>query len=73
MVFPDHRCKPLLLAERVRQVPTRQLEIVHQVVDPLQSPLQGETHTTDDVVQMNPGIDMGAVFGHNAPGGAANH
>ena len=64
MVLPDHWREPVCITELVGQFPSRKLHVVHQVVDPLKAAFVSEGNTTKDVEEMNPGVDVVAVFGN---------
>ncbi len=49
-----------------------ELEIIHKVVDALEPPADSEINAADDVVQMNPGINVIAVLANRLPSSTAD-
>ena len=62
MVVPDHGRQSKVITQSIGELTTGELEIIHKVVDALEPPAEGEINTANDVVKMNPGIDVIAVF-----------
>ena len=62
MVVPDHGWQSKVITQSIGELTPGELEIIHKVVDALEPPAEGEINATDDVVQMNPGVDVIAVL-----------
>ena len=62
MVVPDHGRQSKVITQSIGKLTPGELEIIHKVVDALEPPAEGEINATDDVVQMNPGVDVIAVL-----------
>ena len=62
MVVPDHGRQSKVITQSIGELTPGELEIIHKVVDALEPPAEGEINATDDVVQMNPGVDVIAVL-----------
>ena len=72
VVLPDDGRQTLVITQRIRQLATGQLEIIHQVVRALQMPAESKFHPTHNVLKVNPGIDVIAVFGNWTSRSTAN-
>ena len=72
MVLPDHRSQAFLLTEGIGQFTSTELKIIHQVENPLQSLREGELNTANNVIAVNPGIDVGSVLGDKVAGGTSD-
>ena len=62
VVVPDHRGQAVVVTECIGQLATGELEIVHKVVNPLKLFPKRKVNATNDVLEMNPGIDVIAVL-----------
>ena len=62
MVVPDHGRQAMVVAKCIGELTSSELQIIHKVVDALEPPAEGEINATDDVVQMNPGVDVITVL-----------
>ena len=67
MVVPDHRCQSEVITQGIRKLTPSELEIIYKVVDALEPTAEGEINTANDVVKMNPGIDVVAVLANRLP------
>ena len=72
VVVPDHRGQSEVITQGVGKLTPGELEIIHKVVDALEPPAEGEINATDDVVQMNPGIDVITVLANRLSSSAAD-
>ena len=72
MVVPDHRGQSEVITQGVGKLTPGELEIIHKVVDALEPPAEGEINATDDVEQMNPGVDVIAILANRLSSGAAD-
>ena len=72
MVVPDHGRQSEVITEGIGELTPGELEIIHKVVDALEPPAEGEINATDDVVQMNPGVDVIAVLANRLSSSAAD-
>ena len=72
VVVPDHWRKTFLVTEGVGQLTSGELQVIHQVVDALQSSLPGKAHPANDVFQMHPGIDVIAILGNTTSRGTTD-
>ena len=62
MGVPDHGRQSEVITQSIGELTPGELEIIHKVVNALEPPAEGEITATDDVVQMNPGVDVIAVL-----------
>ena len=72
MVVPDHGRQSKVITQSIGELTPGELEIIHKVVDALEPPAEGEINATDDVEQMNPGVDVIAVLANRLSSGAAD-
>ena len=72
MVVPDHGRQSKVITQSIGELTTGELEIIHKVVDALEPPAEGEINATDDVVQMNPGVDVITVLANRLSSSAAD-
>ena len=72
VVVPDHRGQSEVITQGIRKLTPGELEIIHKVVCALEPPAEGEINTANDVVKMNPGIDVVAVFANRLPSSTAD-
>ena len=72
MVVPDHGRQSEVITQSIGKLTPGELEIIHKVVDALEPPAEGEINATDDVVQMNPGVDVIAVLANRLSSSAAD-
>ena len=52
----------MVVTQCIGKLTTGELEIIHKVVNPLKPFPESEVNAPDDVLQMDPGIDVIAVF-----------
>ena len=62
MVVPDHGRQSEVITQSIGELTAGELEIINKVVDALEPAADGEINAADDVVQMNPGVDVIAVL-----------
>ena len=72
MVVPDHGRQSKVITQSIGELTPGELEIIHKVVDALEPPAEGEINATDDVVQMNPGVDVITVLANRLSSSAAD-
>ena len=72
MVVPDHGRQSKVITQSIGELTPGELEIIHKVVDALEPPAVGEINATDDVVQMNPGVDVITVLANRLSSSAAD-
>ena len=72
MVVPDHGRQSKVITQSIGELTTGELEIIHKVVDALEPTAEGEINATDDVVQMNPGVDVITVLANRLSSSAAD-
>ena len=72
VVVPDHRRQSEVITQGIGELTPSELEIIHKVVDALEPPAEGEINATDDVVQMNPGVDVITVLANRLSSSAAD-
>ena len=72
MIVPDHGRQSKVITQSIGELTTGELEIIHKVVDALEPPAEGEINATDDVVQMNPGVDVITVLANRLSSSAAD-
>ena len=72
MVVPDHRRQSEVITQGIGELTPGELEIIHKVVNALEPPAEGEINTANDVVKMNPGIDVIAVLANRLPSSTAD-
>ena len=72
MVVPDHGRQSKVITQSIGELTPGELEIIHKVVDALEAPAEGEINATDDVVQMNPGVDVITVLANRLSSSAAD-
>ena len=72
MIVPDHRRQSEVLAQCIGELTTGELQIINEVVDALEPPAEGEINAADDVVQMNPCVDVIAVLANRLSSSAAD-
>ena len=62
VVVPDHRRQSEVITQGIGELTPGELQIIHKVVDALEAPTESKINATDDVEQMNPGVDVIAVL-----------
>ena len=72
MVVPDHRGQSEVITQGIGKLTPGELEIIHKVVGALEPPAEGEINTANDVVKMNPGIDVVAVLANRLTSSTAD-
>ena len=72
VVVPDHRGQSEVITQGIGKLTPGELEIIHKVVDALEAPAEGEINTANDVVKMNPGIDVITVLANRLPSSTAD-
>ena len=72
MVVPDHGRQSKVITQSIGKLTPGELQIIHKVVDALEPPAEGEINATDDVEQMNPGVDVIAVLANRLSSSAAD-
>ena len=72
MVVPDHGRQSKVITQSIGELTPGELEIIHKVVDALEPPAEGEINTANDVVKVNPSIDVIAVFANRLPSSTAD-
>ena len=72
MVVPDHGRQSKVITQSIGELTPGELEIIHKVVDALEPPGEGEINATDDVVQMNPGVEVITVLAYRLSSSAAD-
>ena len=72
MVVPDHGRQSKVITQSIGELTPGELEIIHKVVNALEPPAEGEINTANDVVKMNPSIDVIAVFANRLPSSTAD-
>ena len=62
VVVPDHRRQSEVITQGIGELTSGELQIIHKVVDALKASTESKINATDDVEQMNPGVDVIAVL-----------
>ena len=62
VIVPNNRRQSEIITQGIGELTPSELEIIHKVVDALEAPAESKVNATDDVEQMNPGVDVIAVL-----------
>ena len=72
VVVPYHWGQSEFITQGIGKLTPGELEIIHKVVCALEAAAEGEINTANDVVKMNPGIDVIAVLANRLPSSTAD-